>query len=57
MALWFYWNGFYKKDHLGQLLPSHIISKEEVDSYLGESIEFFSNTYDNIRREFERHLR
>ncbi|MDE0151424.1 MAG: hypothetical protein OXK80_02860 [Bdellovibrionales bacterium] len=55
-ALSLYWSSFYKKDDVGGLLPAHIRSKEQVDSYLMESIEFFSDTYDDIRGEFERGL-
>lgn len=56
LVLRFYLSSFYKKEDLGGLLPPQIRSKEQVKSYLLESIEFFSDTYDNIRGELERGL-
>ena len=49
----FHLSGFYKKDDLGALLPSHINSKEQIKPYLLESIDLFSRISDEIRREFQ----
>ena len=42
-----------EKDDLSELLPSDIKSKEQVQSYLWDSIELFVDSYDEIRRKFE----